>query len=131
MESQGMELSRLFISDKESPALFLIDCGADISVIPSTHTEKRNSNKLEFIAAKGTRIETCDQKLLHLNIGLRRTFNWIFVIGDVNRPIIGTDFLSHFKLLIDSKNHCLIHGKTSLTTKSSPRVEIKSQISRI
>lgn len=38
--------------------------------------------------------------MLVLNLGLRRAFLWRFVIANVSRLIIGTDFLSYYKLLI-------------------------------
>lgn len=56
--SQGLELSRLFISDKGTATQFLIDTGADVSVVPPTHSEKKSPNKLELFAANGTRIQT-------------------------------------------------------------------------
>ncbi|GFR21862.1 retrovirus-related Pol polyprotein from transposon 17.6 [Trichonephila clavata] len=77
---------------------------AEISVIPPTPQEKRSIAKLELFAANGTKIKTYGQKLLKLDLGLRRAFNWPFVIADVTKAIIGMDFLAHFNLLMDSKN---------------------------
>ena len=34
-----------------------------------------------------------------INLGLRRTFRWFFLIADVKHPILGVDFLHHFNLL--------------------------------
>ncbi|XP_071044590.1 uncharacterized protein [Parasteatoda tepidariorum] len=119
-ENQGVELCRLFVRDKESATQFLIDTGAEISVIPPQPKEKRSVAKLELFAANGTKIKTYGQKLLNLDLGLRRSFNWPFVIADVNKPIIGIDFLSHFHLLVDSKNRKLIDGITSLSSIGDP-----------
>ena len=41
---------------------------------------------------------------LNLNLGLRRTFRWLFVITNVYIPIIGADFLRHYSLLVDITN---------------------------
>ena len=49
-----------------------------------------------------------------MNLGLRRTFQWIFIIADVSHAILGADFLSHFGLLPDVRNRRLMDLKTWL-----------------
>ena len=95
---------------------FLIDTGADISVIPkdSCNTRSAQTDKLVLFAANGSEIKTYGKKLLSLNFQLRRNFTWPFVIADVNQPIIGLDFLTHFNLLVDPVNNRLIDGTTML-----------------
>ena len=107
---------------------FLVDTGADISVVPPTGQEKNSNFKLDLFAVNGSKIKTYGQKLLSLDLGLRRSFNWIFIIADVNKPIIGMDFLSHFNLLIDSKLNRLIDGTTSLSTNCSKFTVNKEEI---
>lgn len=51
---------------------------------------------------------------MHIDFGLRRNFSWTFIIADVTKPIIGSDFLKHFHLLPDLKRKALIDGKTDL-----------------
>ncbi len=41
-------------------------------------------------------------------------FQWIFIIADVQKPIIGADFLRHFGLLVDMKNRHLTDTYTHL-----------------
>lgn len=65
-------------------------------------------------AANGTEIPVYGTKILKLNLGLRRDFVWSFVIAEVNSPIIGSDFLTNYELLIDLKNKQLIDSKTNL-----------------
>ncbi|XP_023212151.1 uncharacterized protein LOC111615008 [Centruroides sculpturatus] len=67
----GIELSRLYISDKDTATLYLVDTGANISVIPPAPHERRNCNKLELFAANGSTIKTYGRKLLNLDLGLR------------------------------------------------------------
>lgn len=43
-------------------------------------------------------------------------FEWNFVIAEVKTPIIGSDFIGHFKLLIDVNRGKLIDQLTSLET---------------
>ncbi len=43
---------------------------------------------------------------------LRRTFRWVFTVADVEKPILGADFLSHFNLVDMARGHLvdnLIH----------------------
>lgn len=110
---------RLFICDKNSAQQFLVDSGADLSVYPRRLVRgplKPTSFQLQ--AANDSYIQTFGHIPLKLNIGLRRDFFWNFVIADVANPIIGADFLSHFKLLIDLHHKCLIDNVTGLKTST-------------
>jgi hypothetical protein len=66
--------------------------------------------------ANGSSIATYGWLTLTLDLGLRRNFSWRFFVAEVTKPIIGVDFLSHFKLLVDS-HHCrLVDDITELFT---------------
>ena len=82
---------------------FLIDTGACLSILPvSSYPNMRNNlstNKL--YAANGTVIQTYGQKTLDISLNLRRKFRWTFIIADVQQAIIGCDFLSKYKLVVD------------------------------
>ncbi len=49
----------------------------------------------------GSSIATYGVHSRTLNIGLRRTFRWVFVIANVKQAILGADFLQHFGLVVD------------------------------
>jgi cleavage and polyadenylation specificity factor subunit 1 len=73
--SDGSLISRrLFFNDRSSGYRYLVDTGADISVIPpsSGHCHKQSDRKL--YAANGTCIDTYGECLLKLDLGLRRHF---------------------------------------------------------
>lgn len=70
-------------------------------------------------AANGATINTYGEVLLQIDLGLRRDFQWKFIIADVERPIIGADFLRTFDLLVDMKNARILDGKTLLATKGT------------
>lgn len=53
---------------------------------------------------------------MHLDLGLRRDFIWNFVIANVDKPIIGADFISHYGLLVDCRNKRLLDNLTTLST---------------
>jgi len=96
--------NRLFVPDSKSGKSFLIDTGADVSVIPPktiNRNIKANSKSnskwlLLLFAANGTAIHTYGTTRLTLDLGLRRPFTWIYTIADTKIPIIGSDFLQHF-----------------------------------
>lgn len=84
-------------------------------MITPTPSERRAPREgAPLFAANGVPIKTFGQRSLTLNLGLRRTFRWVFIIADVTHPIIGADFLSHFHLLIDVKRRRIIDNITSL-----------------
>lgn len=72
-------------------------------------------DSLELFAANNTKINTYGTKLLNVDLGLRRSFNWKFLIASVPMPIIGADFLENFGLLVDLKRRRLIDSITKLT----------------
>lgn len=108
------QIDRIHILDQATHQNFLIDTGADVSVIPPTLKERDNPSTKHLFAANGTKIDTFGTKRLTLNIGLRRPFVWIFTIADVKSPIIGADFLSHHDLLVDTRRNKIIDNTTRL-----------------
>jgi hypothetical protein len=76
---------------------------------------RKERAKYDHYANNGTNIHTYEWLALSLNLGLRRDFTWRFVAADVRHHIIGVDFLSHFRLLVDCQNNRLLVGITSLS----------------
>jgi cleavage and polyadenylation specificity factor subunit 1 len=99
--------TRVYINDLRSGKLFLIDTGAEISVIPHNHSARQLSD-VHLTAANSTRIKTFGPKTLNIDLGLSRAFPWTFETTDVSRAIIGADFLHYFGLLVDVRRHCLV-----------------------
>ena len=108
--------SRLFVKDKNTGLRFLVDSGADVSLIPATHRNK-TVDDFKLYAANGTEIPAYGIKVLNLNLGLRREFKFPFILAKVDKAIIGADFLNKFKLLIDIHNKTLIDGITKLSVR--------------
>lgn len=112
---------RLCVYCRENALKFLVDCGADVSVIPPTRRQ-RLSGKCEnykLYAANGSEIETFGVKTLTLNLGLRRPYRWTFVIADVKQPILGADFLKYHRLMVDLSERRLIDKETKMVTIGS------------
>lgn len=89
---------RLSVVDRKSGLRFLVDTGANISVLPATKRlfgDSASISDYKLYAANGSEIKTFGVKTLVLNFSLRRPFTWAFVLTDVRQPINGADFLSH------------------------------------
>ena len=120
--------SRLFyITDRPTGTQFLVDTGADVSVIPPAAADKRRPSSYTLQAVNQSAISTFGEKSMTLDIGLRRSYRWIFIIADIPIPILGADFLAHFGLKVDVRNRQLIDTITGLrlrgiqSTTPSPR----------
>ena len=73
--------------------------------LPATLVEGRQLQAdFNLVVLNGVSISTFGKHSLNLNLGLRRTFRWVFVIANVDIPIIEADFLHHYSLLVDMTN---------------------------
>ncbi|XP_053616800.1 uncharacterized protein LOC128678914 [Plodia interpunctella] len=111
---------RLFIKDRTTGLNFLIDTGANVSVLPARKLDKKQHVPTNyFYAANGSSIPAYGERIVLLNLGLRRPYKWTFVIAAVQRPILGADFLHHHNLMVDLTGKKLIDGKTNLCIQGS------------
>nr|VZI45164.1 unnamed protein product [Spirometra erinaceieuropaei] len=111
-----------YVRDTRSGKRFLVDTGAQLSVIPPTPADRRCPNPGLFLQAVSTSpITTFGTCSLSLDIGLRRLFPWVFVVADIPCAILGADFLAAFDLLVDCRQSRL-HDKTTNLTVREPLV---------
>ncbi|XP_064476373.1 uncharacterized protein LOC135390566 [Ornithodoros turicata] len=90
--------SRLyFVVDQASHTKFLVETGAEVSVLPASALDKQ----LDLTAVNNTGIPVYTQGSLTFNLGLGRNFPWLFLVVAVDRSILGADFLNHFRLTVD------------------------------
>lgn len=115
--NDGREVSpRLHITDKTSDLTFLVDTGADVSLLPSTSIkELLSAVPMVLYAINGTRVKTFGQRLTTLNLGICRPITWQFTVADVPRAVIGADLLKKYGLVVDIQGKCLIDKQTKLT----------------
>ena len=94
----GPPQSRLFfVFDNANDLQFLVDTGAEISVIPPDPKQRDlKPFPVTLRAANNSVIPTYGQRLLTLDLGLRRQFSFVFTIAQVQHPIFGIDFYSIF-----------------------------------
>lgn len=109
---------RLFITDPLTNIRFLVDTGAEVSVLPKHFTPKASAPGENLLfAANNTPIRTYGTKRLNLSLALRRAFQWEFVVADIAKPILGADFLNFYNLLPDLRNRRLVDATTLLTVR--------------
>lgn len=125
--------SKLLVKEKTTNQPFLVDSGADLSVMPPRDISKlrEDDSIVPLYAANGTKIKVFGLKRIATDLGLRRDLSWNFIVADVTQPIIGYDFLAHFDLLVDCKRKRLIDNTTKLYTEGmsiqgSQATEIKT-----
>lgn len=117
---------RLIVSDRKSNIKYLIDSGADFSVIPPKNRNAPHQNIL--YAANGTPIKIYGTKIISIDFGFRRQMDWEFIIADVTKPIIGADFLYEYDLMVDIRRKRLIDNRTQLEVSG---IEVRSQSEQI
>ncbi|XP_023816875.1 uncharacterized protein LOC105357974 [Oryzias latipes] len=111
--SAGERGELLFVTDSCSGRRFLVDSGAQKSLVPPSGSEMSTGGP-PLCAANGSAIGTFGTK--RTTVCFRgRKFNWEFVVASVSVPIIGADFLCAHSLLVDMANRRRIDAITFAT----------------
>ena len=89
----GLKDCLLFVLNKMTKPCFLVDTGAEISVVPVTGLESRTVKPGPvLLAANSSKIKSFGTRklTLHLNSG---NYHWEFVVAQVNKPLLGAEGL--------------------------------------
>jgi hypothetical protein len=89
----------VYLQDANSKQNFLVDTGAAVSVFP--HKSNSPSSGPPLAGADGKPIPSWGRVKKSLTFGFR-TFLCSFILAAVSKPILGVDFLSANRLLVDS-----------------------------
>lgn len=116
---EGTASNRLYVYDKANGHRYLIDTGAEMSVVAATPAQKRFPTEFKLFAANNSRIDTYGEQRIALDLGLRRKFSWNFTIAAVPYSIIGADFLKSYGLDVSLRDRRLIDNTTKLHTVAS------------
>ena len=108
----GREHRLLYLFDSHSGRRFLVDTGAEVSVLPPSGSDTRSGKTGPLLtAANSSAIRTYGTRTISLNFKSCR-FKWTFTIADVSQPLLGADFLRAHSLLVDVKGRRLVHSET-------------------
>ncbi|VDP92909.1 unnamed protein product [Echinostoma caproni] len=82
----------LFTQDQSTGIRFLIDTGAELSVIPrAAHYRHLQPTTVTLQVANSSRIHTYGRRFITLDLGSRQQFRWTFTIADVHTAIVVVD----------------------------------------
>ena len=102
--------SLLHVLDTATNTHFLIDTGAEVSLVPPTEPELEKPPSLSLIAAKGSPIKSYGTRCMDLHISKNR-YTWRFQVAAVHKSILGADFPRSNGLLPNLRNRRLISLK--------------------
>ena len=103
------EKNTMTVWDCRSGHSFLVDCGAEESVLPASAADKRHrAPSAPLVAANGTLIKTWGKRESSLLLSKGHAFTQEFHVADVTDPILGADFFASTRLAIDMSNKRLV-----------------------
>ncbi len=125
----------LFVTEKKRRLRLMVDSGADVSAIPATPVDRLTPHlSLILHAINHSSIRTFGQKFISLDLGLRRSFPFVFILADIPHPILGADFLHELNLHPDNRGRRLVDDTTHLwvscSLSDSPLVHLSSPPNR-
>jgi hypothetical protein len=106
----------IFVKDSATSIVYLEDTGAAVSVFP--HRGPPQSASCKLLGPNGHHIPSWGQIQPKLTFGAM-VFSCVFWRATVSRPILGVDFLSKHKLLVDAAGRRVVQ-MASLRPLSPP-----------
>jgi len=100
----------IYLRDSLSSRKFLVDSGASVSVFPD-HSSPLHVPTLRLHTADGSLVPCKGQRTIPLKFG-SSSYQWSFYLAPVQIPILGADFLRHFRLLVDVVGSRILDSST-------------------
>ena len=101
---------RPHLVDSKTGVSMLLDTGAAVSVFPRSNSDIRDQSS-HLQAINGTKIDTFGTKIIPVTIN-NKTFSQKFIVGQVQSPVLGWNFLLDHKLDIRwSNGQCFVQGQ--------------------
>ena len=105
---------QLLLKDEGSGRIFLVDTGAQVSVVPATPADRNQSKPSASLRAANGSVIHAYGVVSTLQFNGRR-FPATLVAANVQRPLLGADFIRRHRLLVDLANDRLIDATTFST----------------
>ena len=99
----------------------MVDTGAAVSLFPvSLEPSTSQGSPSEFVAVNSTPINTYGTKDITIISGDQNQLllPWKFLLADVNMPVLGADFMTYYKLIVDFANKRVIHSESGIPLNS-------------
>ena len=129
--SAGSDTPLLHILDNTSKINFLVDTGAEVSVVLPKKSELQRPPNRSLIAANGTPIRCYGTRPMELNFNQSK-FTWRFQVAEAHVHVIGADFLRAHGLVVDLNNRRLVRladlGILKGVLKSAKLIKITSLV---
>ena len=93
--------------DATSGTVFLIDTGAEVSIVLPTKIERKRPPNRSLVAANGTPIRSYGTRPMELTFNQAK-FSWRFQVAEAHIHIVGADFLRAHGLVVDLTNKRLV-----------------------
>ncbi len=114
------------ISDELSGARFLIDTGSSFSIIPYSSPSTPSGPSLQTAGGQPISCWGHSRRTIRFH---GHSFTWDFLLAAVKFPILGSDFLKHFKLWVDPAGGRLLNSQTWAAIPADPSTSAIAAIS--
>lgn len=105
----------MHVQDTETKTIYLIDNGAEKSIVPRTHKEEMEPCNIKLFSPNNSQFKVYGTKDIIVTLS-NRPYKAKVIVADINYPILGIDFLKENRMIIDldqytimSKNDNIIH----------------------
>ena len=115
------------VRDPCSKVSFTIDTGSCVSLLPLRASTRDPRFSGFLTAANGTKIATFDKVRMSVTLGMPDVFTWDFLQADVERPVIGLDFLSYFNIALNTRDRKFIVTEQNFNTPTKQRCNPSKQ----
>lgn len=106
----------LFIQDRRTGLKYLVDTGAEVSVLPAAPQDIVPGAKgPELQGPSGAAIRTYGTRTVPVTVNTQ-SYDWTFVIADVSNALLGSDFLCAHGLMVDLQGRRLMNSTTFQST---------------
>ena len=93
-----------YVQDRRNGRQYLVDTGAEFSILPASLEDKRRHDPTEVLeAANGSSVPVYGRRTVTMNFGSGRSFSHEFLLAGVTKPLLGVDFFNSNNIGIDTK----------------------------